>query len=68
MFSLVSFAGMALDNCAVLRIVTLTGDPFCRLSLHLCRLKNPTVVYMITYRLSSCKSGVYNAHNTVERM
>ena len=28
----------------------------------LCRLKNPTVVYMITCRLSSCKTGVYNVH------
>ena len=26
----------------------------------LCRLKNPTVVCMITCRLSSCKTGVYN--------
>ena len=26
-----------------------------------CSLKNPTVVYMIAYRLSSCKTGVYNA-------
>ena len=26
----------------------------------LCSLKNPTVVYMITCRLSPCKTGVYN--------
>ena len=26
----------------------------------LCKLKNPTIVYMITWRLSSCKTGVYN--------
>ena len=25
-------------------------------------VKNPTVVYMITCRLSSCKAGVYNIH------
>ena len=51
--SLVSFAGMTLNKCAVLRIGTLNGGP-------LCRLKNPTIVYMITCRLSSCKTGVYN--------
>ena len=28
----------------------------------MCRLKNPTVVYMINCRLSSCKTGVYNVH------
>ena len=26
----------------------------------MCRLKNLTVVYMITCRLSSCNTGVYN--------
>ena len=36
-------------------MVNLRGHP-------LCRLKNPTVVYMITCRLSSCKTGVYNVH------
>ena len=60
MFSLVSFAGMALDKCAVLRIGTLTGDP-------LCRFKNPIVVYMIIYRISSCKTGA-PAHNPLERV
>ena len=60
--SLVSFAGMTLNKCAVLRIGTLTGGPLCRESHPLCRLKNPTVVYMITCRLSSCKTGVYNVH------
>ena len=60
--SLVSFAGMTLNKCAVLRIGTLTGGPLCRESHSLCRLKNPTVVYMITCRLSSCKTGVYNVH------
>ena len=36
----------------------------------LCRLKNPTVVYMITCRLSSCKTGVYStpAHNPRKRV
>ena len=45
---------------AVLRIGTLTGGTLCRESHPLCRLKNPTVVYMITCRLSSCKTGMYN--------
>ena len=26
------------------------------------QVKNPTVVYMTTCRLSSCKTGVYNVH------
>ena len=56
MLSLVSFA----EKCAVLRIGSLTGGPLCRESHPLCRLKNPTVVYMTTCRLSSCKTGVYN--------
>ena len=60
MLSLVSFAGMTLNKCAFLRIETLTGGPLCREGHPLCRLKNPTVVYMITCRLSSCKTGVYN--------
>ena len=42
--SLVSFAGMTLDKCIVLRIVTLNGCPLCRESHPLCRLKNPTVI------------------------
>ena len=41
---LVSFAGMTLDKCIVLRIGTLTGCPLCRESHPLCRLKNPTVI------------------------
>ena len=53
---------MTLNKCAVLWITTLTGGPPCRKSHPLCRLKNPTVVYMITCRLSSCKTGVYNVH------
>ena len=60
MLSSVSFAGMTLNKCAVLRIGKLTGGPLCRESHPLCRLKNPTVVCMITCRLSSCKTGVYN--------
>ena len=28
----------------------------------MCRLKNPTVVYMTTCSLSSCKTGVNNVH------
>ena len=39
-----SFAGMTLDKCIVLRIGTLTGCPLCRESHPLCRLKNPTVI------------------------
>ena len=45
--SLVSFAGMTLDKCIVLRIGTLTGCPLCRESHPLCRLKNPTTVISI---------------------
>ena len=60
MLSLVSFAGMTLNKCAVLQNRTLTGGPLCRESHPLCWLKNPTVVYMITCRLSSCKTGLYN--------
>ena len=62
MFFLVSFAGMTLNKCAVLRIGKLAGGPLCRQSHPLCRLKNPTVVYMINCRLSTCKTGVYNVH------
>ena len=42
--SLVSFAGMTVDKCIVLRIGTLTGCPLCRESHPLCRLKNPAVI------------------------
>ena len=62
MLSLVSFAGMTLNKCTVFRIGTLTEGPLCRESHPLCRLKNPTVVYMTTCRLSSCKTGMYNVH------
>ena len=44
MLSKVSFAGMTLDKCPVLRIVTLTECPLCRESHPLCRFKNPTVI------------------------
>ena len=42
--SLVSFAGMTLYKCIVLRMGALTGCPLCRESHPLCRLKNPTVI------------------------
>ena len=42
--SLVLFAGMTLDKCAVLRVGTLTGCPLCRESHPFCSLKNPTVI------------------------
>ena len=42
--SLVSFAGMTLNKCAVLWIGTLTGCPLCRESHPSCKLKNPTVI------------------------
>ena len=49
----------AINKCPVLRIETLAVGPLCRKSHPLCRLKDPTVVYMTTCRLSSCKTGVY---------
>ena len=42
--SLVSFAGMTLDEYAVPRFGALTGCPLCRESHTLCRLKNPTII------------------------
>ena len=42
--SLLSFAGMTLDKCAVLWIGTLTGCPLCRECHPWCRLKSPTVI------------------------
>ena len=59
---LVSFAGMTLNKCTVIWIAMLIGGLLCRESHPLCRLKNPTVVHMITCRVSSCKIGVYNVH------
>ena len=69
MLSLVSFAGMTLNKCAVLRIGTLTGGSLCRESHPLCRLKNRTVVYMITYTLIQQNRCVQctPAHNPRER-
>ena len=58
--SLMSFAGMTLNKCAVLRSGMLTWDPLCRDSHPLCRLKHPIVVCMITCKLPSCRTGVYN--------
>ena len=51
MLSLVSFAEMSLNKCAVLRIGTLTGDIQCRLSHPLCRFRNPTVFYSSLWAL-----------------
>ena len=70
MLSIVSFGGMTLDKCAVLRIGALTGGPLCRKRQPPCRLKNPTVVYMITCKLLSCKTGVYStsAHNLQKKV
>ena len=44
----------------ILQIGTLTGGLLCSETHPLCRLKNPTVVYMISCRLSLCKTGLYN--------
>ena len=44
MLSIVSFVGMTLDKCIVLRIGTFIGCPLCRESHPLCRLKNPMVI------------------------
>ena len=45
---LASFAGMNVNKCTFLWIGMLTGGPLCRKSHPLCRLKTPTVIYMIT--------------------
>ena len=58
------------DKFATLRIETLTGGPAPvagRVRHPLCRLKNPTV-YITTWRLSSCKTGVYNVHLLINIM
>ena len=44
----------------ILWIGTLIRSSLCRESHPQCRLKKPTVVYMITCRFSSWKTGVYN--------
>ena len=59
MLSLVSFAGMTLDKCAVLRIGTLTGGPLCRESHPMCRLKNPTVAFIPQSRCVQCTPAHY---------
>ena len=58
--SIVSFAGMTLDKCIVLRIGTLTGCPLCRESHPLCRLKNPTVISIWLQVI--LHPGVYKVH------
>ena len=58
MLSLVSFAGMTLNKCAILRIGTLTGGPLCRENHPWAVVKEPYMIY--TCRLSFCKTGVYN--------
>ena len=58
----VSFAGMILNKCVVLRIGTLTGGLLCRERHPLCRLQNSSAVYRVTCRRSSCKICVYNVH------
>ena len=59
MLSLVSFAGMTLDECAVLRIGTLIGGPLCRESHPMCRLKNPTVDFILQNRCVQCTPAHY---------
>ena len=59
MLSLVSFAGMTLDKCAVLRIGTFTGAPLCRESHPMCRLKNHTVAFILQNRCVQCTPAHY---------
>ena len=59
MLSLVSLAGMTLDKCAVLRIGTLTGAPLCRENHPMCRLKNPTVAFILQNRCVQCTPAHY---------
>ena len=59
MLSLVSFVGMTLDKCAVLRIGMLTGSPLCRESYPMCRLKNPTVAFILKNRCVQCTPAHY---------
>ena len=47
-------------QCAILRIVTLTGDLLCRKRHSLCRLKNTTIIYIITCELSNRQTSVFN--------
>ena len=57
-----SFAGMTLDKCIVLRIGTLTGYPLCRESHPLRRLKNPTVISIWLLVGFHPAPGVYKVH------
>ena len=57
MLALVLFAGMT--QCAVLRIGTLTGGPLCRESHPMCRLKNPTVAFILLNRYVQCTPARY---------
>ena len=57
--SFLSFAGMTLDKCAVLRIGTLTGGPLCRESRPMCRLKNPAVAFILQNRCVQCTPAHY---------
>ena len=59
MLSLVLFAGMTLDKCAFLQIGTLTGGPLCRESHPMCRLKNPTVAFILQNRCVQCTPAHY---------
>ena len=59
MLSLVLFAGMTLDKCAVLRIGTLTGVRLRRKSHSMCRLKNHTVTFILQNRCVQCKPAHY---------
>ena len=59
MLSLVLFAGMTLDKCAVLRIGTLTGGTLCRESHSMSRLKNPIVAFILQNRCVQCTPAHY---------
>ena len=50
---------MTLDKCPVVRIGTLTGCPLCRGSHPLCRLKNPTVYFILQNRSVHCTPAHY---------
>ena len=65
--SLVSFAVMTLNKCAILQISTLTGCPLCKESPPV-QVKEPYGnLDMVTCRLSSCNSEEYiPANNACE--
>ena len=60
--SLVSFAGMALNKCAILRIGTLPGCPLYKKSHPFCRLKNPTIIYI--WLLVGCHPATPSVQST----